>query len=73
MIFIMTYQSTVQVIERGNNTRQYYLICPAPLAQAMEMEKGEIIEWVVEDKYTLVIRRARPANAHRRREVHDGR
>jgi len=62
----MAYQSTVQVIERANNTRQFYLICPAPLAQAMEMEKGETIEWVVEDKYTLVIRRVRPANATRR-------
>jgi bifunctional DNA-binding transcriptional regulator/antitoxin component of YhaV-PrlF toxin-antitoxin module len=65
----MAYQSTVQVIERANNTRQFYLICPAPLAQAMEMEKGETIEWVVEDKYTLVIRRVRPANSARRREV----
>jgi len=65
----MAYQSTVQVIERANNTRQYYLICPAPLAQAMEIEKGEIIEWVVEDKYTLVITRTRTANSTRRREV----
>jgi antitoxin component of MazEF toxin-antitoxin module len=66
----MAYQSTVQVIERANNTRQFYLICPAPLAQAMEMEKGETIEWVVEDKYTLVIRRVRPEPSTRRREVH---
>ncbi len=65
----MAYQSTVQVIERANNTRQFYLICPAPLAQAMEMEKGETIEGVVEDKYTLVIRRVRPTPSPRRREV----
>jgi bifunctional DNA-binding transcriptional regulator/antitoxin component of YhaV-PrlF toxin-antitoxin module len=65
----MAYQSTVQVIERANNTRQFYLICPAPLAQAMEMEKGETIEWVVEDKYTLVIRRVRPAPSTHRREL----
>lgn len=56
----MAYQSSIQVIERANQTRQYYLICPAPLAQALEIEKGETIEWVVEDKYTLTIRR-RPA------------
>jgi bifunctional DNA-binding transcriptional regulator/antitoxin component of YhaV-PrlF toxin-antitoxin module len=53
----MGYESSVQVIERANHTRQYYLICPAPLAQALEMEKGEIIEWVVEDKHTLIIKR----------------
>ena len=69
----MAYQSTVQVIERANNTRQYYLICPAPLARAMELEKGEIIDWVVEDKYTLVIRRAQPSKSTRRREVQHAR
>jgi hypothetical protein len=53
----MAYQSSIQVIERANRTRQYYLICPAPLAQALEMEKGETIQWIVEDKYTLTIRR----------------
>ena len=49
----------MQVIERANDTRQYYFICPAPLAQALELEKGEEIDWVVEDRDTLVIRRVR--------------
>lgn len=53
----MGYQSKVQVIERSNKTRQFYLICPAPLAEALEMQKGEEIEWVVQDKRTLLIRR----------------
>ncbi|MBI5101127.1 MAG: hypothetical protein HZB33_04760 [Nitrospirae bacterium] len=53
----MGYISKVQVIQRSNENRQYYLICPAPLAQALEIEKGETIEWVVEDKQTLTIRR----------------
>jgi bifunctional DNA-binding transcriptional regulator/antitoxin component of YhaV-PrlF toxin-antitoxin module len=53
----MGYQSTVQVIQRGGKNRQYYLICPAPLAQALEMEKGEVVEWVVEDKHTLTLKR----------------
>jgi bifunctional DNA-binding transcriptional regulator/antitoxin component of YhaV-PrlF toxin-antitoxin module len=52
------YVSKVQVIRRGSNDqKQYYLICPAPLAQALEMEKGETIEWIVEDKQTLIIKR----------------
>ncbi len=55
----MGHESSVQVIERANHTRQYYLICPAPLAQALEIEKGEVIEWVVEDKHTLIIKRTR--------------
>ena len=53
----MGYQSTFQVIQRGGKNRQYYLICPAPLAQALEIEKGEVIEWVVKDKHTLILRR----------------
>jgi antitoxin component of MazEF toxin-antitoxin module len=61
----MGYLSKVQVIERTGGSRQFYLMCPAQLAEALEMEKGEEIEWVVEDKHTLVIRR-RPA---RRRET----
>jgi hypothetical protein len=53
----MGYLTKVQVIERANDTRQYYFICPAPLAQALEFVKGEEIDWVVEDRDTLVIRR----------------
>jgi bifunctional DNA-binding transcriptional regulator/antitoxin component of YhaV-PrlF toxin-antitoxin module len=62
----MAYRSTVQVIERANDTRQYYLICPAPLARALEIEKGESIDWVVEDKYTLVLKRTAGGGASRR-------
>lgn len=56
----MAYISKLQVIERGHN-RQYYLICPAPLAAALELEKGESLEWVMKDKYTFEIRRAKPS------------
>jgi hypothetical protein len=63
----MGYQSKVQVIERGGIQRQFYLICPAPLAQALEMEKGETVEWIVEDKWTLRVRRlaGEPAQSKR--------
>jgi len=54
----MAYLSKLQVIQRGHN-RQYYLICPAPLAAALELEKGEALEWVLKDKYTFEIRRAK--------------
>jgi hypothetical protein len=56
----MGYTTKLQVIQRGHN-RQYYLICPAPLAGALELEKGESMEWVLKDKYTFEIRRAKPA------------
>ncbi len=53
----MGYQSTMQVIQRKGNTRQYYLICPAALAEALEIEKGEPFEWVVERKDILMLKR----------------
>lgn len=53
----MGYESKVQVIARGDKNRQYYLICPAPLAAALELEKGERIEWVIKDRATFEIRR----------------
>jgi hypothetical protein len=63
----MGYQSKVQVIERGGIQRQFYLICPAPLAQALEMEKGETIEWIVQDKWTLTVRRLAGESAQGKR------
>lgn len=66
----MGYLSKVQVIERANDTRQFYLICPAPLAQALELQKGEEIEWVVEDKATLVVKRPRLVAGRQRRSRH---
>ncbi len=67
----MGYLTKVQVIERANNTRQYYLICPAPLALALELKKGEEIEWVVEDQATLVLRRPQLKRSRTRRGGHD--
>jgi antitoxin component of MazEF toxin-antitoxin module len=61
----MGYLTKVQVVERANGQRQFYLICPAPLAQALEMEKGESIEWVVENKWILRITRTEARRASR--------
>ena len=67
----MGYISTVQVIKRGPKNRQYYMICPAPLAQALEIQKGELVEWIVEDKKTIVLRRDIAAKKSTRRPPHD--
>jgi bifunctional DNA-binding transcriptional regulator/antitoxin component of YhaV-PrlF toxin-antitoxin module len=63
----MGYLSKVQLIQRANHTRQFYLICPAPLAEALELEKGEPIEWVVEDRQTLILKRPTKLSAKSRR------
>lgn len=66
----MGYLTKVQVIERAKGQRQFYLICPAPLAQALEMEKGETIEWVVQDKWTLSVIRVEVREAQPQRRSH---
>ena len=63
----MGYVTKLQVIKRANDTRQFYVICPAPLAQALEMEPGEELEWVVEDRNTLIVRRTLKAKRGRKR------
>jgi bifunctional DNA-binding transcriptional regulator/antitoxin component of YhaV-PrlF toxin-antitoxin module len=68
----MGYVTKIQVIKRANDNRQFYLICPAPLAQALEMEQGEEIEWIVEDRNTLIIQRT-PAPKRRRKRGKGGR
>ena len=62
----MGYLTKLQVIERSNGTRQFYVICPAPLAESLELDKGEEVEWVVEDRNTLVLRRVPPVASARR-------
>ncbi len=66
----MGYISTVQVIKRGPKNRQYYMICPASLAQALEIQKGELVEWVVEDKKTITLRRNIETKKSTRRPSH---
>jgi hypothetical protein len=62
----MGFISKVQVIKRGEKNRQFYFSCPAPLEQPLEIEKGEEIEWVVEDKQRLTIRRVSFSQKSRR-------
>lgn len=52
----MGYQTKMQLIER-KDSKQFYVSIPAALAASLELCKGEAVEWVVEDKYTLVLER----------------
>lgn len=49
----------IQRVDRGQ-TRSFYLNFPAVLADAMEVEKGESFEWLLEDKNTVWLRRTQP-------------
>jgi len=57
----MGYPTRVQLIQR-KASQQWYVNFPAALAGAMEFRKGEVIEWTVQDRDTLVLRRMSPAD-----------
>jgi hypothetical protein len=52
----MGYPTKVQLIQRKASS-QWYVNFPAALAQAMEFNKGETVEWVIQDRDTLSLKR----------------
>jgi len=48
----MGYPTKVQRIQRPAS-QQWYIPFPAALARALDLRKGEVIEWNVEDRRTL--------------------
>jgi len=55
----MRHQIKIQRVERGA-TKFYYVNFPAALAEAAQIEKGESLEWLVEDRNTFLLRRVKP-------------
>jgi|TARA_R110000787_G_scaffold65675_1_gene147820 antitoxin component of MazEF toxin-antitoxin module len=52
----MGFPTKIQLIKRAKS-EQWYINFPAAVAQAMEFEKGEVVEWVVEDKQKMTLKR----------------
>jgi bifunctional DNA-binding transcriptional regulator/antitoxin component of YhaV-PrlF toxin-antitoxin module len=52
----MGYPTKVQLIKR-KASEQWYINFPSAVAQAMEFQRGELVEWIIEDKGQLVLRR----------------
>jgi len=52
----MGFPTKVQLIDR-KGSQQWYINFPSALAQACEFLRGEVVEWVVKDKRTLILRR----------------
>lgn len=53
----MGYPTKVQLIARKKTADQYYINFPTAVAEAMELQKGEIIEWIIEDKANIIAHR----------------
>src|SRR5579863_9025133 len=55
----MGFPTKVQLIKR-QASEQWYINFPSAVAQAMEFQKGESVEWIIEDKSLLALRRHAP-------------
>jgi hypothetical protein len=55
----MGFPTKVQLIKR-QASEQWYINFPSALAQAMDFVRGETVEWTVEDKSLLALRRLHP-------------
>ena len=61
----MSLETKVQRIER-KNTEQWYVGFPKALAQTLELDKGEVVEWIIKDKNTLTLQRKSRIPSRRR-------
>jgi bifunctional DNA-binding transcriptional regulator/antitoxin component of YhaV-PrlF toxin-antitoxin module len=64
----MGYPVKIQKVERPTN-RSYYVNFPVALAEAIDLKKGEDLEWLVEDKNTLILRRIKPTPPRKLRQT----
>jgi antitoxin component of MazEF toxin-antitoxin module len=58
----MGYVTKIQSIKRVNS-EQWYVNFPAAVAQAIELQQGELVEWLIDDHQNLVLKRSEEAVA----------
>ena len=55
-LITMGFPTKIQLIKRAKS-EQWYINFPSAIAQAMEFERGEVVEWIIEDKQRLILKR----------------
>lgn len=53
----MGFPTKIQLIKR-TASEQWYVNLPSAVAQAMEFQKGEVVEWVIENKQRMTLQRS---------------
>ncbi|MEA2105453.1 MAG: hypothetical protein U9P82_01830 [Bacteroidota bacterium] len=64
----MGYSTKIQLINR-TKSEQWYINFPSAMAQAMEFEKGEVVEWLIDDHQRLVLQRSDQAVASLKKKL----
>ena len=58
----MGFPTKVQLIKR-RSSEQWYINFPSAVAQALDFSRGETVEWSIEDKSLLALRRLNPPSS----------
>jgi len=64
----MGYPTKVQLIKR-KKSEQWYINFPSAVAQAMEFARGEVVEWLIEDKAHLLLKRTAHSQQLKKKQV----
>lgn len=52
----MGFPTKIQLIKRAKS-EQWYINFPSAIAQAMEFDRGEVVEWLIQDRHTMILKR----------------
>ena len=64
----MGYPTKIQLIKRANS-EQWYINFPSAVAQSMEFQKGEEVQWLIDDNQKLVLIRSDEAVASLKKKL----
>lgn len=64
----MGYPTKIQLIKR-KKSEQWYINFPSAIAQAMEFDRGEIVEWLIEDKKTMTLKRSQNIETEQKKKL----
>ncbi|MDX9975250.1 MAG: hypothetical protein RBU21_19840 [FCB group bacterium] len=66
----MGHPTKIQLINR-KSSQQWYVNIPHAVAEALELDRGEIWEWIIEDKDQMVLRRQIPSDSPIKKKRHN--
>ncbi len=64
----MAYLTKIQKVERPTN-QSFYVNLPSAFAHALNIEKGEEFEWIVENKNLLLLQRVKKLKSKKMKGV----
>jgi hypothetical protein len=67
----MGFPTKVQLIKR-KSSEQWYVGFPAQVAQVLDFSKGEVVEWFIDDRASLILKRKNPPKSPFKKKLPSG-